>query len=29
LSVLAAFPNEQGAPGAYTEFRIKKAARDE
>ena len=29
LSVLAAFPDGQGAPGAYTEFRIKKAARDE
>jgi hypothetical protein len=29
LSLLVAFPNAQGAPGAYTEFRIKKAARDE
>jgi hypothetical protein len=29
LTLLAAFPNEQGAPGAYTEFRIKKAVRDE
>jgi hypothetical protein len=29
LTLMAAFPNEQGAPGAYTEFRIKKAVRNE
>lgn len=29
LTMLAAFPNGQGAPGAYTEFRIKKAVRNE
>ena len=29
LTLLVAFPNVQGAPGAYTEFRIKKAVRDE
>lgn len=29
LTLLVAFPNEQGIPGPYTEFRIKKAVRDE
>lgn len=29
LTLQVAFPNEQGVPGAYTEFRIKKATRHE